>query len=183
VLEAILEAAVWAPNHRLTQPWKFIILEGAARLPLAELRRALKARELAEKGADPATIDAEADESGGKLLRAPVLIIVATQQVGDEIQKEEDFSATAAAIQNMLLAATELGVGTFWTSGPIAVAPETNALLDLAPTDRIVGIIHTGYPVEVNPPGQRPPPPTRWVEAREVPRLMDRIERLVFNGH
>ncbi|GIW05897.1 MAG: putative NAD(P)H nitroreductase YfhC [Dehalococcoidia bacterium] len=179
LIDAVLEAAAWAPNHHLTQPWRFIILEGVARLPLAELRRALKRRELQEKGLPADQIEAEAAESGAKLLRAPVLIVVACQQVGDEIRREEDYSATAAAIQNLLLAATELGLGTFWTSGPIAVAPETNALFGLDPSDRIVGIIHLGFPAESPSGGRRPPPPTRWIEPREVPKLIDRIDRLV----
>lgn len=182
LIDSVLQAAAWAPNHHLTQPWRFIVLEGAARLPLAELRRALKRRELREKGLPPDQIEAEAAESGAKLLRAPVLIVVACQQVGDAIRREEDYSATAAAIENLLLAATELGLGTFWTSGPIAVAPETNALFDLDPSDRIVGIIHLGFPAETPSPGHRPPPAARWIDPRDVPKLMGRVERLVDGG-
>ncbi|MCS6801594.1 MAG: nitroreductase [Chloroflexota bacterium] len=182
LIETVLQAAAWAPNHHLTQPWRFIVLEGAARIPLAELRRALKRRELREKGAPPDQVEAEAAESGAKLLRAPVLIVVACQQIGDTVRREEDYSATAAAIQNMLLAATELGLGTFWTSGPLALAPETNALFDLDPSDRIVGIIHLGFPAETPAPTHRPPPPTRWIAPHEVPKLVGRIERLVNGG-
>ncbi|MFN8532992.1 MAG: nitroreductase [Dehalococcoidia bacterium] len=179
LVRLVLDAAAWAPNHHLTAPWRFVILEGVSRLPLAELRRALKRRELQEKRLPADQIEAEAADSGAKLLRAPNLIVVACQQAGDVIRREEDYSATAAAIQNMLLAATELGLGTFWTSGPIAVAPETNALLGLDQTDRIVGIIHLGFPVEVLPGGHRPPPVARWVDAREVPKLIARIDGLV----
>jgi nitroreductase len=179
LIDAVLEAAAWAPNHHLTQPWRFIILEGVARLPLAELRRALKRRELQEKGLPPDQIEAEAADSGAKLLRAPVLIVVACQQVGDAIRREEDYSATVAAVQNLLLAATELGLGTFWTSGPIAFAPETKALLGLDPSDRIVGIIHLGFPAETPSSSRRPLPPTRWVDPHEVPKLIGKIERLV----
>ena len=179
LIETILDAAAWAPNHHLTQPWRFMVLEGAARLPLAELRRALKRRELREKGLPADQVEAEAAEAGAKLLRAPVLIVVACQQIGDAIRREEDYSATAAAIQNMLLAATELGLGTFWTSGPIAAAPETNALFGLAPSDRVVGIIHLGFPAESPTVPNRPPPPARWVDPREVPKLIDQIDRLV----
>jgi nitroreductase len=179
LVETVLEAVAWAPNHHLTQPWRLIVLEGPARTPLAELRRALKRRELLAKGLPPAQVEAEAAESAAKLLRAPVLIVVACQQVGDEIQRQEDFSATAAGIQNMLLTATELGLGSFWTSGPLAIAPETNALFGLSPSDRIVGIIHLGYPAVPLQRGQRPPPPIRWITPVEVPKLVAQVEHVV----
>ncbi|MCS7003149.1 MAG: nitroreductase [Dehalococcoidia bacterium] len=182
VLQQIIDTAAWAPNHHMTAPWRIIVLEGAARMPIAELRRALKARELTAKGLPPDEVERQATDSAQKLLRAPTLLVVSCAQNGDAVQREEDFAAAAAAVQNMLLAATALGVATFWTSGPIALSPELKALLDLPPSDRVVGIIHVGYPAEHRSPGQKPPPATRWVEPREVPQLVRRVEAVMRNG-
>lgn len=178
-IQAILDAAVWAPNHRLTQPWRFIVLEGAARWPLADLRRKLKIRDGTKTGLTLEQATAEATENARKVLRAPTIIVVACEQNGNPIDMEEDFAATAAAIQNMLLCATDQGIGTFWTSGPLAAAPETKELLGLHCTDRIVGFVQVGLPAEEQGPSSRQPAVARWVEPREVPRLVERASRLV----
>lgn len=184
VIEQILDAAGWAPNHKLTQPWTFTVLEGPARMAFASLRRALAARDARKTGAHEADVFRLGEEAAAKVLRAPTVILVSCVQRGDEVHRDEDLVATAAAIQNMLIAATSLGIGTFWSSGPIAYQPEVRELFDLDPSDKIVGIVQVGYS-EDQPTPKRPPAAasTRWPTVRDVPYLVSRVQRLVGTGN
>lgn len=183
-IEQILDAACWAPNHKLTQPWTFTVLEGPARMAFASLRRALAVRDAKKIGTAEADVYRLGEEAAAKVLRAPTVILVSCVQRGDEVHRDEDLVATAAAIQNMLLAATSLGVGTFWSSGPIAYQPEVHQLFDLEPTDKIVGIVQIGYSDDPPAPKRKPASAaTRWVSIRDVPYLVSRVNTLVGSSN
>lgn len=163
-LEQLLECAVRAPNHKLTEPWRFAVLTGGARDRFAEIR----ARHRLKRFEDPATAEARAaaDKVRRETRETPAYIIVMSALNPDEITREEDYAATMMAIANIMIAAQSLGLGTYLKTGGVMRDP---VLLDLAavPQDfRVVGILSLGYPAEEEQPRRRKAPAelTRWVD-------------------
>lgn len=138
-LDKMLAAAVAAPDHGRIRPWRFVVIQGAAR----EKFGALMAQSLArrEKDISPAKLDFEK----AKALRAPLLIIVAATPKDDpKIPEIEQVEAVAAATQNFVTAAHALGYGTLWRTGKVAYDAEVKRELGLRETDTIVGILYVG---------------------------------------
>src|SRR5262249_1989586 len=81
-----------------------------------------------------------------KPLRAPVVITVAAKGVADQKEFLERIEATAAAVQNMLLAAQEMGLATIWRSGSAAYDPQVKRWFGLASEAHIVAFMYVGFP-------------------------------------
>ena len=133
-LEAVLELARWAPNHHLTEPWHFRVIGPEA---LARLKRA----------AGP--------EAAPKLDRAPTLVVVSAELSGDPLTDEEDLHATAAAAYIVLLAAHARGFAGYWRTPAVLRAPEGRAAVGLEESERFVGLLYLGRPVQEMRPPQR----------------------------
>jgi nitroreductase len=141
----LLEAATWAPNHYNTEPWKFFVLTEDGRRPLG--------RTLAEI-AKEAMEDPSSEENEKKLkkleekaFRAPVIITVAvTPSDNPKAEHIEEVGAVNAAIQNMLLAAHALGLGSIWRTGKACYHPKMKGLFGLADKEEVLGFIYLGYP-------------------------------------
>jgi nitroreductase len=150
-LRELLEAAICAPNHKLTEPWFFTVLRGEARVRLGEAWAAVAAEGSALAGEERAAF---VRREANKPLRAPVLVAVSVRTDADPVIAIEDFAATAAAVQTFLLAAWARGYGAIWRTGEMAYHPAIRAHLGLAAGDRIVGIIYLGKPAMTPPKGQ-----------------------------
>jgi nitroreductase len=146
-IRELIEAATWAPNHKLTQPWKFNVITGAARASLGAVWGAAAAAK-----ADPAAKASVAEGEAKKPLRSPAIIVVSTRTDANPVTAEEDLTATAAAVQNMLLAATALGLSAAWKTGKIIYSPEVKAFLGLEPSDRIVAFVYLGAEAKEDAP-------------------------------
>ncbi|HKG25442.1 MAG TPA: nitroreductase family protein [Thermomicrobiales bacterium] len=147
VIEELLEAASWAPNHHVTQPWRFVVIGGEAREALGEVMGRSKVARL-----DPSAVDrdAEYERAKGKALRAPVIIAVVVEVAdGSTAVEIEEIAAGAAATQNLLLAAHGLGLGANWRTGDPAYDPSVKAFLGFKPADHIIGFVYLGYPAVV----------------------------------
>lgn len=142
VITRLLEAAVRAPNHHLTQPWRFVVLTNEARNELGEAWAAGARRE----GKDP-------DKVREKALRAPVIIGVIEHPKTDhkKVIKEEEHYATGAAIQNILLAAHAEGLAAMVRTGDAASMPEVRTYMGLGDDETIAALIYIGYPLEDQP--------------------------------
>jgi len=151
-LRTLVEAGLWAPNHKLTDPFRFVALRGAAR---ERLGRAWA--EVAATFEPPPGVTREAfvEKEARKPLRAPLLLAVGVRTDERPGVAEEDFAAAAAAVQNVLLAAHALGLGAIWRTGGMVLAPAIREHLGFGPTDRIVGIVYLGRP-GMEPPNARP---------------------------
>lgn len=147
-LERILTAGIWAPNHHLTEPWRFIILGPRTRRGLAG-----RYAELRMEKAPPEATERRArirEESERKFMAIPTMVAVATLQEGDDQRRREDYAAVCCAIQNVQLAAWAEGVGVKWSTGPIIRDPLAYDLLDVAPIRyEIVALLYMGYPAEI----------------------------------
>ena len=148
VLEQMLEAAVWAPNHRLTEPWRFYIIAGdVAKRRFAEIRRRLRA--LTFPNPDAPEAQKALDRVHQDVMATPALIVATVHQAADQEQREEDLAATFIALQNLMLAGVELGVGTYVRTGAPLKDHDLRAMLNLEDDRRIIAIVYAGYPAEV----------------------------------
>ena len=127
-----------APDHGRLQPWRFIVLEGAARGILGEaMAESLRSR---TPDASPARIDAERNKPN----RAPTIIVVAARITPGKIPEVEQLLAVGAATQNMCLAAQALGFGTMWKTGAAAYDSKVKHALGLREDDHIVSFLYLG---------------------------------------
>jgi nitroreductase len=146
-IERLIAAAVKAPNHHDTQPWRFVVLTGTAREALGVKMAESLASKLTDVEPDRAKVLCDVERV--KPLRAPVLITVAVKHAARErINPTEDLQACAAGIQNMLLAAHASGLGAQWRTGAPAYDARIKEHLGFETTDEIAGFIYVGYPRE-----------------------------------
>lgn len=135
-LRELIDLSRYAPNHQLTQPWRFRVLGPQTRARIDEL--------VGEKDA-------------GKLRRAPTLVLATASLGGDPVTDEEDLHATAAAVYAVLLGATARGLASYWRTPACFRLPEVRAALGLAQEERVVALIHLGPAVSEPPSKERAP--------------------------
>jgi nitroreductase len=136
LLEELLELARWAPNHNLTNPWRFRVVGPEA---LERLKQA----------AGP--------EAASKLDRAPTLVVCSCELSGDPTQDEEDLHATACAAYIVLLAAHARGLAGYWRTPEALRTEEGRGAVGMVEGERFVGLIHLGQPVQDQRPPERAP--------------------------
>jgi nitroreductase len=135
-LEELLDLARWAPNHNLTNPWRFRVIGP-------------RALERLKEAAGP--------EAAAKLDRAPTLVAVSAALGGDEVQDEEDLHATAVAAYIVLLAAHARGLAGYWRTPGVLRTPEGLAAVGIPGGERFVGLLHLGPAVQEQRPPERAP--------------------------
>ncbi len=144
LVEELLESAVYAPNHRMTEPWRFIVLTGEARGRYANIR--------AEMVLDKMKTEKEADRQQAvegtirKFAGVPLYLLVVMKQNENPEVREEDYAACSCVIQNFMLLAWERGLGTCWKT--FKNDPRLRAFVGLSTDEQVVGIVHVGYPDE-----------------------------------
>jgi nitroreductase len=143
-LDELFELARWAPNHHLTEPWRFRVLGP----------QALDALKAAAGPPDAAKLD-----------RAPTLVVASVTQAGDEDQRREDLCAGACAVYIVLLAAHARGLAGYWRTPAVLRTPAGRAALGLGADELPLGLIHLG------PRRQDREPPPRLEPAAVVTYL------------
>lgn len=150
-VEKLLASAVQAPNHFRVRPWRFFVMTGEARYRLGEIM----AQSLLER--HPDSLLSELEKERGRPLRAPVVIAIGVDVPSEpKVVEVENICASAAAAENMLLAAHALGLGAMWRTGPAAMNPDVKAFFGLSPHQHLIGFIYVGYPEEEIPRPERP---------------------------
>jgi len=122
-LDELFELARWAPNHHLTDPWRFRVLGPES---LGRLKQA-------------------AGEGAAKLDRAPTLVCVSQVIADDDQQNEEDLCAVACAAYIVLLAGHARGIASYWRTPGVLRSPEGRGALGLGDDERAVGLLHLGW--------------------------------------
>ena len=135
-LDELFELARWAPNHHVTNPWRFRVLGPRA-------LEALKA--------------AAGAEAARKLDRAPTLVAASAVQTGDEIGDEEDFAASACASFIVLLGAHARGLDGYWRTPDVLRTPEGRAACGIENGERVLGLLHLGRGKGSKPAPERAP--------------------------
>jgi nitroreductase len=128
VLTQLFELARWAPNHHLTNPWRFRVLGPATVARLKQIAEALN------------------PGSGGKLDRAPTLIVASVDRQGDIVEQQEDLLAGAVAAYLVLLGAHGLGLAGYWRTVPFLDSPASRETLEFDPREIPIGLLHLGHP-------------------------------------
>jgi nitroreductase len=136
LLDELLELARWAPNHHLTNPWRFRVVGPEA---LARLK------------------EAAGPEAASKLDRAPTLVVASVVQDGDPVQDEEDLLATACATYIVLLGAHAHGLVGYWRTPGVLRSAEGRAAVGLPDNERFVALIYLGHPRQEQSAPERAP--------------------------
>ena len=148
IVRAALELACWAPNHRKTEPWRFVDIGPETRAQIVALNSQLIA---ARKGPEAA------ETKQRQWSRIPGWLAVTCVRNADPLIAEEDYAACCCAIQNFTLALWSHGVGSKWSTGDVTRTPEFHELLQIDPSrERMVGLIWYGYPDSVPQQSRRP---------------------------
>ena len=159
-IEALLSACVAAPNHRLTQPWRFYVLGPDARQAYGLALGERKARKIE----DPVAARTARETVAAEHRALPAMLIVAVADNENPEIKEEDYAAAMMGIQNLSLAAVERGLGTHVKTGAVMSDPAARAAAGVKDNERIVAIVNIGEPAEV--PSAKPRQPatafTTW---------------------
>ena len=148
VVRDAIDVARWAPNHKLTQPWRFYLIGPATRRGVTDLAVEI---DIAKKG-----------ERAGPVRRArldavPGFLVVTTSRNDDALREREDYAACCCATHNLMLYLWQGGIGTKWTTGGITRDPRFYALLGIDATkESVVGLIWYGKP-KVVPKQERKP--------------------------
>jgi nitroreductase len=155
IIETMIENANWAPTHKLTEPWRFIVFTGNG------------LQQLAQGQAEVYKLVTDADGSFKQdryenLLRKPMLsshIIAVAMKRDDKksVPQIEEIGAVFCAIQNMLLTAAAFDIGCYLSTGGITYFDESRALFGLGAEDKLIGFLHVGQIKGVVPPGKRKP--------------------------
>jgi nitroreductase len=143
-LGELLDLARWAPNHHLTNPWRFRVLGPGA---LARLKRA-------------------AGPDAGKLDRAPTLVAVTVTTSQDPVEAAEDRDAAAVAAYIVLLGAHGRGLAGYWRTPGVLRSDEGRAALGIAEDERVIGLLHLGRPRQDQRVPERAPREAvvRWLD-------------------
>jgi nitroreductase len=124
-LAELLELATWAPNHHLTNPWRFRVVGPNAVERLKE---------------------ATGPEGASKLDRAPTLVAVSAITCDDPVTDEEDLLATACAAYVVLLGAHARGLAGYWRTPGVLRTQEGRDALGVGDDERLIGLLHLGHP-------------------------------------
>lgn len=148
-VETILEAALWAPNHYLTEPWRFVVLMGDER---AKLGDAMSKALMATGSPTPEQLD---NERNRPLNASAIIALISSPKSNPKIVPQEEMVAAGAALQNMLLAAHSLGLGSMVRTGSHAYSEVIRKFFAMTEAERLVGLVYLGHILEPPPPGKR----------------------------
>ena len=138
-LDQLFDLARWAPNHNLTNPWRFRVMG-------PETLRRLK--------------EAAGPEAAPKLDRAPTLVVASAAQTGEPVQDEEDVAAATCASYIVLLGAHARGLAGYWRTPEVLRTPAGRAACGLPDSERFLGLLHLGRAKQ-----EKAPPPRAPVDA------------------
>ncbi|MDF1510735.1 nitroreductase [Robertmurraya sp. DFI.2.37] len=165
LIEKIIEAATWAPNHVKTEPWRFFVLTGDGRKRLGETLAQIAEREMDEPATDEQKKKVE--KARNNPFRAPVIIVAAVEPSDNpKVILKEEYAAVNAGVQNMLIAAHALGLGAVWRTGKPCYDREVSNLFGLSEKGEVLGFIYIGYP-DMTPPPRKVKPiaeVTTWID-------------------
>ncbi|MDJ0836051.1 MAG: nitroreductase [Acidobacteriota bacterium] len=148
-LSLILEAANWAPSHRHTEPWRFVIFQGEGRARLGDLLA-----ETYKAAAGDKFLERKYQKSRNRCAHVPVAMAILMKPKGVNPEFEE-ILAVGCAVQNMHLAAQSLGIGCSWSTPALVDHPDVRTFFQLEEGERCLGFYYMGYAADPFPPSKR----------------------------
>jgi nitroreductase len=161
VIEEILDSANYAPTHKLTQPWRFVVITKEGKAKLGETLG-----DLYQKSISPDKfLQKKYDSFAQKTAQANVIIAICIQFHEDKVPAWEEIAATACAVQNMALTAEALNVGAYWSSPPLI--HHLDEFLGLEENEKCYGLFYMGYHNAEQRPANRTPmaEKVKWIDA------------------
>ena len=155
LIEDLCELASWAPNHKRTWPWRFTAITGPAQLRFGDT----VAEAMATFGDEPAKVD----KARTKYARTPAVVVVGSTAGDSELRAAENRDATAAAIQNFMLAATARGLATYWGSCPKGANDPVAQFCGFEPDTTVVCIMYLGWATSTVEAPERPQPSINYL--------------------
>jgi len=147
ILQAI-DVARWAPNHKMTEPWRFHLIGPETQQQIIDLNREFLTR---EKGAEAA------QKKMARWQQIPGWLIVTCQCSPDPLRNEENYAAVCCSIQNLMLYLWSQKIGTKWSTSSVLREPQLAAILQIDPDlERVVGLLWYGYPAMHSQTRRRP---------------------------
>lgn len=155
IIEAMLENANWAPTHKFTEPWRFLVYTGEGLKELARIQGQCYQEVTTKDGTFK-------EDRYQNLLKKPLLsshVIVVWMKRDDakRVPEVEELGAVFCAIQNMYLTATAYGVGCYLSTGGITYFEEAGKYFGLGQDDKLIGFLNIGVPKEIKTIGKRMP--------------------------
>lgn len=141
-IEEIIQYAPWVPNHHVSEPWRFVVVTGDSLQALADLRaQAVFAKRQGQEGAQE-----RAERARQEFMQTSHVIVLVQKLDPQPVRREEDYAAMAMAAYNLMLAAWERGVGSYWNTGPLIDDTDVRHWLKLADDERSIGFLRMGWP-------------------------------------
>ncbi|MGB5633203.1 MAG: nitroreductase [Waterburya sp.] len=142
IIWQILENSNWAPNHGLTQPWRYKVFSGSGLKKLAEFQA-----DLYQKITPTEKFKSEKYERmrTNILKSSHIIVICMKRQKLAKIPELEEIEAVACSVQNMALTAAAYQICSFWGSGGVTYTEELKEFLDLGEKDKCLGYLYLGY--------------------------------------
>ncbi len=163
VIEQILENANWAPNHKLTEPWRFTVFTGAGLNKLATFQSNCY-KEVTEANGTFQQ-DRYLSLQTKPMESSHIIAIGMKRDSAKRLPEWEELGAVFCAVQNMYLTATAYNVGCYLSTGGITNFAEAKPFFGLDQEDKLCGFLHVGIPKGTVPDGRRKPvtEKTIWV--------------------
>lgn len=139
IIQQIVSNANYAPTHRVTEPWRFVIFRNEGLIKLAD-----EMARLYQVTTPPTSFDqAKYDAVKEKIMKASCVMAIVMESHPEKLPEWEEIAAVACAVQNMWLTATAYKIGAYWsTPGTIT---ELDEFLDLTPSQKCLGLFYMGY--------------------------------------
>lgn len=160
LIEQILETANYAPTHKLTEPWRFVVFTGESKNKLgAKLAELYSSNVSADQ-----FLQKKFDSFGIKAAQSSCIIAINVKYHSEKVPAWEELAAVACAVQNMALTAHSLGIGAYWSSPPLIKM--LNEFLELEENDQCIGLFYMGFHKEEQREAKRRPifEKVRWFE-------------------
>lgn len=141
-MKQLLALADFAPTHARTEPWRFVVYTGESLVNFCKDHAQLYWENTAEENRKQATFD-NLEHMGDMASHLVIAVMRRTPEA--KIPKLEEYAATSAAIQNVLLGAESLDIATFWSTGGMALKPVMKQYLKLQEEDEVLGFLYMGY--------------------------------------
>ena len=165
LIEQVIEAGTYAPNHFRTEPWRFFVLTGEGRSKLGEVFGEIIGSRLDNPTSEDSLKKIKRVQNNP--LRSPVVIAVGVEPTEKHnVIPQEEHAAVHAAIQNMLLTAHALGLGAIWRTGSICYNPKVTKFFDLSDRGEVVAFVYLGY-------SEMEPVPLKRTSAKELTTWID----------
>jgi nitroreductase len=153
-IEAILEAATWAPNHGSTEPWHFVVFQDDARIELANIL----SEEYKVQNHAGSFIERKYQNLKNWPVKSPLIIAVCMKRgTNPKIPDFEEERAVSCAVQNMMLVAKSMAISSYWSSGNIIYGDAFKNYLNLGNEDKVIALLYFGYSKEADPQKERSP--------------------------